>query len=513
MRRPTIRTFSSRTVILLAAAIAMAFLVMGLVYYRLVSNSFLDRQALDLRDTAHDVSDTYVEFLSERDKSVAAPYFVQYLRSTARSTGSIIWVVDLSGIIEYATDMPGVVADKMTLLDDGSYKLPSTYRFGIGYDGADRQVFGDFYGLFSDTGRRWLTVEVPVRAQFGGMLGEIQIHLPYTDPFYSQQFPVGTLVTAAVTAFGAALLFGWIMSRAITRPIREMTDLAWRVTIGDYSVRFPRRSGRFRKGKMRVRLGGTSGILPPDDLTHLADTMDSMVEKLDRTEQDRREFIANLSHDLRTPLTSIKGFIEALVDGTVPEERRRSILGIVKNETLRMESLVSAMTDASAVETGRQPLNEVVFDLNERIRLAIVGLQPQIDEKRLRVETDLYDQEDEGVLDVKGDVAAIDRVVYNLLSNAVKFTPVGGTVAARTHRISRTRQAEVCIEDDGPGIPEDERPFVFDRFYKGDPSRGSSGTGLGLHICRTLLAAHGQGIAVEESPLGGARFVFHLRLP
>ncbi len=513
MRRPTIRTFSSRTVVLLATAIAMAFLVMGLVYYRLVSNTFLDNQALELRDTAHDVSDTYVEFLSEGNKSVAAPFFIQYLRSTARSTGSIIWVVDLSGVIQYSTDMPGDVAARMNKLYDGSYRLPTTYRFSNGYDGADRQVFGDFYGLFADTGRKWLTVEVPVRAQFGGMLGEIQIHHAYTDPFYSQQFPIGTLVTAAVTAFGASLLFGWIMSRAITRPIREMTDLAWRVTIGDYSVRFPRRRGRGRKGKRKVRLGGTAGLLPPDDLTHLADTMDSMVEKLDRTEQDRREFIANLSHDLRTPLTSIKGFIEAMLDGTVTEERRRSTLGIVKNETLRMESLVSAMADSAAVQTGRQPLNEVEFDVNERIRLAIVGLQPQVQEKRLNIETDLYDQEDDGILEVQGDVAAIDRVLYNLLSNAVKFTPSGGTLAVRTRRSVRTRLAEIVVEDDGPGIPEDERPYVFDRFYKGDPSRGSSGTGLGLHICRTLLAAHGQGIEVDESPQGGARFRFHLRLP
>jgi signal transduction histidine kinase len=512
MRRPAIRTFTSRTVVLLAVAVALAFLVLGVVYYRLVSNSFMEQQSVDLRDTAYDVSETYVHFLSETKIATAAPYFTQYLRSTARSTGSIIWVIDITGVVRYATDMPGAVAKKLELRDDGLYRVPDSYRFALNYDGGDRQVYGDFNGLLSDTGMTWLSVAIPVRAQFGGMLGEVQIHHAYNAPLTARELPAGTLGIAALTAFGVSLLFGWIASRAITRPIREMTDVAWRVTIGDYSVRFPRRR-RFgkRTGKpdaaaTRLRTGRG------DELTHLADTMDSMVEKLDRTDQDRREFIANLSHDLRTPLTSIKGFIEGLIDGTIPENRRKEYLGIVKNEALRLETLVSAMADSAVVESGKVTYSEAEFDVNERIRLAIVGLQPQILERRLNVSMELYDHED-GRLPVVADCAAIDRVIYNLLSNAVKFSRIGGCVVARTRRQSRKRLAEILVEDDGPGIPEDERPYVFDRFYKGDPSRGSSGTGLGLHICRTILAAHGQGIEVGSSPLGGAAFRFHLRLP
>jgi signal transduction histidine kinase len=511
MRRPAIRTFTSRTVVLLAVAVAIAFLVLGVVYYRLVSNSFMAQQSVDLRDTAYDISETYVHFLSEPKLAAAAPYFIQYLRSTARSTGSIIWVIDITGVVRYSTDMPGSIAKKLELRNDGLYRVPDAFRFVLNYDGGDRQVFGNFNGLLADTGMTWLSVAIPVRAQFGGMLGEVQIHHSYTEPLTAQQLPAGTLGIAALTAFAVSLLFGWIASRAITRPIREMTDVAWRVTIGDYSVRFPRsrRMGKKRKTDTAIsRLRTVGG----DELTHLADTMDSMVEKLDRTDQDRREFIANLSHDLRTPLTSIKGFIEGLIDGTIPENRRNEYLGIVKNEALRLETLVSAMADSAAVESGKVTYTETEFDVNERIRLAIIGLQPLILERRLNVSIDLYDHED-GRLPVIADRSAIDRVIYNLLSNAVKFSRVGGCVVAHTRRQSRKRLAEILIEDDGPGIPMDERPYVFDRFYKGDPSRGTSGTGLGLHICRTILAAHGQGIEVGESPLGGAAFRFHLRLP
>ncbi len=510
MRRPALRTFSARTVVLLAVAVALAFLTMGLVYYRLVSNSLLQRQAVDLRATAYDVSDTYIAFLNERYRTAAAPYFVRYLRSTARSTGSILWVIDPTGAIVYSTDMPGEVGERLEKRTDGTYVLPDAFRFDSGYDGPDRQVFGDFEGLLAGTGSRWVSVAIPVRAPFGGMLGEIQIHHAYSDPFDAPQFPVGALVAAALTAFGVSLLFGAIMSRAITRPIRQMTDLAWRVTIGDYSVRYPRSElGKRARRRRRAVWGAGSG----DDLAHLADTMDSMVEKLDRTEQDRREFLANLSHDLRTPLTSVKGYLEGMLDGTIPEDRRTEFLRIVRNESVRMETLVSAMADAAAVETGRMTYSETEFDLNERIRLAIVGLRPQSDVKRIEVATDLYDEDGDGALPVLGDRDAIDRVLYNLLSNAVKFTPDGGHVLVSTRRLLRGRVAEATIEDDGPGIPEDERPYVFDRFYKGDPSRATEGSGLGLHICRTILAAHGQGIDVDESRnLGGAAFRFHLRL-
>ena len=510
MHRPAIRTFFARTVVLLAVAVAIAFLVMGLVYYRLVSNSFLDRESIDLRNTAYDVSQTYIEFLSERNIAVAAPYFQSYLNSTARSTGSTIWVIDIAGIIRYSTGIPASVESKLIPVADGLYGLPDKYRFGPSYLGGDRRIYGDFNGLLSGTKEEWVSVALPVRSDFGGLLGEIQIHHAYTDAFDSQQFPLGTLFVAVISAFAVAVLFGWIMSRSITRPIREMTDVAWRVSIGDYSVRSPkpRRTGRKRRLSRR---GGKSWTSPEDELTHLAETLDSMVEKLDRTEQDRSEFIANLSHDLRTPLTSIKGFIEALLDGTIPEERRKAYLGIVRNETLRIESLVYAMADSAAVESGRVTLHESEFDVNESIRLAIVGLQPVIDEKRITVRADLLDY-DEGRLMVVADRAAIDRVIYNLLSNAVKFTSPGGNVLVTTRRIALARLAEIVVEDDGPGIPEEERPFIFDRFFKSDRSRGSGGSGLGLHICRTILAAHGQSIEVDTGRMGGAAFRFHLRL-
>ncbi|MDW7659218.1 MAG: HAMP domain-containing sensor histidine kinase, partial [Bacillota bacterium] len=248
-----------------------------------------------------------------------------------------------------------------------------------------------------------------------------------------------------------------------------------------------------------------------DDLTQLVRTMNDMIEKLSNQERNRKDFISSVSHDLRTPITSIRGFVEGMLDGTIPPERHQHYMEIVKQEVLRLQTLINTMFEGSVLETERKLL-QTVFDINQVIKEDIIGLESFLAAKKLDVQTDFYG-DDDGRLLVIGDREAISRVVYNIVSNAIRYTPDDGIIALSTKRTGRPKEIEVIIDDSGPGISENEYPYIFDRFYKIDKSRTSKGSGLGLYICRTILAAHGQRIHVAHSDLGGARFIFTLQTP
>jgi signal transduction histidine kinase len=277
------------------------------------------------------------------------------------------------------------------------------------------------------------------------------------------------------------------------------------VTRGDLSVRI------VLPGINSAEMPVDPGKVMHDDLTVLVNTMNIMIERLEYQERDRKDFISSVSHDLRTPITSIRGFVEGMIDGTVPPERFPYYLDIVKQETQRLQTLVNTMFEGSVLESGRQ-VNMDVFDLNAVIKEDIIGLESLLAEKNLDVQTDLMADE-QGRQLVIGDREAISRVIYNIVSNAIKFTPVDGIIGLSSRRSSRPREIEVVIDDSGPGVPEQEMPYIFDRFYKVDKSRTARGSGLGLFICRSILTSHGQRITVGHSDLGGARFVFTLATP
>jgi signal transduction histidine kinase len=362
-----------------------------------------------------------------------------------------------------------------------------------------------FAACSADSGGNWLTAAWPVPTASGAYRGEIQIHYEQRPSSLTSFLLTSSLVTSFLAAFGIALLFIGILSRNITRPIRLLSNAADQVSRGDLSVRVV-----IPGINDQASLKGDSALVT-DDLTVLVNTVNTMIEKLENQERDRKDFISSISHDLRTPITSISGFVEGMLDGTVPANRYQHYLGIVKQEALRLQTLVNTMFEANIL-AGERKIVPTVFDINEVIKEDVIGLEALLAEKRLGVQTDFL-ADDQGRLLAIGDREAINRVVYNIMSNAIRFTPADGIIALTTRRSGRPKEIEVIIEDSGPGIPENEYPYIFDRFYKIDKSRTAKGSGLGLHICRTILAAHGQRITVGRSDLGGARFTFTLSVP
>ena len=215
-----------------------------------------------------------------------------------------------------------------------------------------------------------------------------------------------------------------------------------------------------------------------------------MAEDLDRLEKTRREFVSNVSHELRSPLTSMQGFIGGMMDGTIPEGERDKYLQIVWDETKRLNKLITTLLDLSHIESGKTPLTRTRFDVNEMICRVLVRQETRINEKNLNVDIDFQNE----TCFVDADADRIEQVIVNLVDNAIKYgREDGGTLSLRTRE--EGNQARVIVADDGPQIPPEDLPQIFERFYKVDKAHTTGkGTGLGLAIVKSIIDQHGKKI-------------------
>jgi signal transduction histidine kinase len=498
-----LRSIYARTVVQLTMAILVVFLVLGLVYYTIVSQTNVRQQADKLLNAARAIATTIAVNLDSSGE-ISNVQVSSYVNFTARSSGAIVWIVNHNGEIILQTGIPASVLSELDRSARGYYVLPEE-RLVAKYAGTSGiSLTGDFDGLFRDTGGYWLSTAYLIPSGNIGYRGEIQLHYQQSERTFATFLMTNGLVVSFLVAFAIALLINGILSSNITRPIRLLAEAADKVARGDLTTRVILPG--IDAGKQQ-----RAHSIMTDDLTQLVRTMNDMIEKLANQERNRKDFISSVSHDLRTPITSIRGFVEGMLDGTIPPGRHQHYLEIVKQEVLRLQTLINTMFEGSVLETERK-LVQTVFDINQVIKEDIIGLESFLAAKKLDVQTDFYG-DDDGRLLVIGDREAISRVVYNIVSNAIRFTPDDGIIALSTRRTGRPKEIEVVIDDSGPGISEQEYPYIFDRFYKIDKSRTSKGSGLGLYICRTILAAHGQRINVAHSDLGGARFIFTLQTP
>lgn len=303
----------------------------------------------------------------------------------------------------------------------------------------------------------------------------------------------GILLSAlavALLAAGVAMLF----SRRLTQPLAQMTTAAARMAGGDYAARV--------------------AVAAPDELGHLATNFNEMaaalerdVRELQRQERLRRELIANVSHELATPLTAIQGFTEALLDGVVQEQgEREETTRLIAREAARLRRLVDQLRQVALFESGAQALDRAPLDLPALAGETLDVLGGEIERKQIAISNELP----ASLPAVYADGDRVTEILLNLLDNALRHTPQGGAIEIAG--MVEGRFVRVSISDSGPGIAPENRERIFERFYRLDASRSSAtgGSGLGLAIVRTLVEAHGGVIGVEERPGGGTRFSFTL---
>lgn len=310
-----------------------------------------------------------------------------------------------------------------------------------------------------------------------------------------------SIMVPALISLLVAILLYIILVTMTSRPLHEISQVISKVAKGDFSARVDEKYTKSNEFSMYT---------VSSDLTDMAKTLNDMLEIVDNQERDRSIFISSVAHDIRTPLTSINGFVTAMLDGTIPPDSQEKYLNIIKEQVDRIRSLVMSMTEASSLSHVDPSMMEP-FNIAEVISDVAENLEPQLAEKNIRILTRVDDSTDNMVY---GEAQQLCRVVFNIVTNAIKFTPNGGTIRISSWPEKREDKMYISVEDSGPGVPPDKRNRVFESFYKADSARTKVGFGLGLYICKQILLGHGQGIVLDESPdLGGANFIFSFPLP
>lgn len=485
--------------ILVVVTILVAFLLLAAVYTKIIFDSAIHDRLKLMNRAADEVAEIY-EKRTGASKTVLADEDKEYLNLAAASCDAIVWLVRPDGRLFYISGIPAEALSAVKIQQDGSYALPKNLPV-LGINEGLNMNGGNFLGIFSQG--EWLSVVRPLYNHAGQFCGTLQLHV---DKQTLEQSSENVLFGLALVMLVALLVAFVVVNGYVKRmaaPIDLLSKAAGKVAKGDYSARV-----NFDWVEEHP-LFGTG--LPDDDLINLVRTFNRMIEQIERNNTEQRDFIASITHDLRTPLTSIGGFVTAMLDGTIPPERQERYLKIVQDETRRLTALVGEMRETIALDQGQSKPEFIKFDINVLIRRVISNLEVLLLEKNISVQTDLAYQEGQPIL-VEADEKQIERVLYNIISNAVKFVEEDGIIAVSTRR-SGPHILVIEVEDNGPGIAEDDLPHVFDRFFKGDRSRTDrKGSGLGLYICRRILQNHGQNIYACRSQMGGAKFEFTLPL-
>lgn len=279
----------------------------------------------------------------------------------------------------------------------------------------------------------------------------------------------------------------YFMTGRIAKPIRNLENATRCYSAGDFSYRVPE-------------------LRSHDELAGLITKFNSMATSLEQLENSRRSFVANVSHEFKTPMTTIGGFINGILDGTIPPEKQGYYLEIVSSEINRLSKMVTMMLNISKIETGNVELTFEQVDISAKLVTTFLGFEQLVSEKNIEISG----FEELTQMLVRGDSAMLDQVVYNLVDNAVKFTNNGGkiTVNATTDK----KHAYFSVTNTGKGIPKTEQAKVFERFYKVDQSRSTdvTSTGLGLFLVKSIVDIHGGSIWVESEPNSFTRFTVKL---
>lgn len=327
------------------------------------------------------------------------------------------------------------------------------------------------------------------------MMGGVEMGMGRdTDLFASFRAAVSeSLLLAASAATVAAVVVSLLVTRRVVAPVRQMMVASRRIAEGNYAE--------------RVQVKGAPEPDEMDELDQLAVTFNQMADKLERTEAMRRQLIGDVAHELRTPLSTIKGSVEGLMDGVL--EPTEANLHQIYREADRLERLVGDLQELSRVEAGAFELHRKTVEVDELVSSATERLAGQFDEKGVRLEIDLA----AGLPTVLADPDRIGQVLLNLLGNALQYTPSGRQVEVRARH--QDQLLEIEIRDEGIGIPAEHLPHVFTRFYRVDRSRSRAGggSGIGLTIAKHLVEAHGGRIWASSPGSGkGSSFTFTLPL-
>ncbi len=512
--------------VFIIVAVILSSLISGIIMYHYTNRYMTDSKSEDMKAAIDDVSmlwsQMYTTYLNGTDGKggdnwVSAEAREEYKKYYTNLLDRLELYNNLLNIYGFITESDGSIFLSYPLLPNMTDRAETAGREYMASDitgklllkndkyyfKKDEQYYtgsksgyvintGDFYGLFSAREDSFFSITQPIIYLYPGAAeevnkGTITLSIPVPEVTNARGNIIKYYMIATVISVVLELLALIIITKEITEPIRELETMTKQMAAGNFKVKIQSKSN--------------------DEIGKLVESYNAMAEALNNLDTMRNDFIASISHELRTPMTSIRGFIDGILDDVIPPEKQEHYLRIVKDEITRMNTLVNDLLDVARLQSGKVKLDMAPCRLNELIQNTALKLEPIINEKEIQIITDLKAKN----CDVYIDKPSIERVLINLIQNAVKFTEKGGSITLRTEPEDKEK-VRVTVEDTGAGISEEELPFIFEKFYKVDKSRGldKKGTGLGLSIVKNILSSHGQSIRAESTVGHGSRFIFTL---
>lgn len=449
----------------------IGFIIITTFTYHLTFQFIERRDAANLYRESALISSNYAENYFSRNTTLDETK--TQLSILSEYLSSDIWIVDTQGTIILDTANPELTTSTKT--------IPG---FDISYFGNKYYQVGDFYGEFSN---ETLSVFSPITVNYK-VRGYVIIHKPtsslvnYANGLIMISYE--TLALLFLAAFVVLILFTYV----VYIPIRKISHAA-----DDYA-----------QGNFDTKID----IHTNDEIGYLAASLNYMANELSTLEDDQKKFVSNVSHDFRSPLTSIKGYVEAMLDGTIPVEMQEKYLNIILFETERLNKLTKSLLELNKFGSHGVMLDITNFDINYTIRMTAQTFEGICKEKRISFDLILTGEK----LYVSADMSKIQQVLYNLIDNALKFSHSDSSITIET--TEKNEKIFVSVKDTGIGIPKDSIQKIWERFYKSDLSRGKDkkGTGLGLSIVKEIINAHGENINCISTEGVGTEFIFTLPL-
>lgn len=415
------------------------------------------------------IANTYASALY--DSAISLDTVQAQLDALDTYLSAIIWIINPSGRMVLDSTQPVDVETERIIEDfDPTVTLGSSY------------VVGNFFQSFEE---EMLSVFAPITSNYK-VRGYVVIHTSMELLAESREALLKISYITFVLLFLLSLIILIFFTEVVYLPMKKITAAA----------------ESYANGNMHYELQVESDY----EMGFLASTMSYMAGEIARSEDNQKKLVANVSHDFRSPLTSIRGFLEAMLDGTIPAELHEKYIGIVLNETDRLIKLTNSLLTLNNLNTSGMILERTIFDLNQVIYDTAASFEPSCRNKRIQISLVLTGDQ----LMVYADKGKIQQVLYNLVDNAIKFSHSDSSIKLETYE--KHNKVFVSVKDSGIGIPKESIKQIWNRFYKTDLSRGKDkkGTGLGLSITREIIQSHSENINVVSTEGVGTEFVFSL---
>lgn len=464
----------------LVSKMLLAYLVVGLIGFFLVAimaskvsyNDVLEEKTINMYATATSIANDTIKNIYNINNTIAKKNIEPELKAIAKHTGYRIVVINDSYDVLIDTDK-----------EFGQYNATRIYNFDPLETGKEIYQIGDFFGYCDNE-----VVSVKATINYGFRVnGYVTLHYDYEliEQEASERSKICYVIYLCI--YGLSFIVLVVFMFEVYKPLLNIIKA----------------TKEFEDGNLRHKIEPQD---PDDELGRLAISLNYIANEIDEIEDFQKKFIANVSHDFRSPLTSIKGYIEAMMDGTIPVEMQEKYFNIVISETERLNKLTNSMLALNDMGTRGVHLNISEFNINEVVKRTIETFGGICRGKNIQFDLTFSSKE----LYVIGDVDKIQQVVYNLVDNAIKFSNSDSTISISA--TERNDKAYISIKDTGIGIPKEEIPKIWDRFYKSDLSRGKDkkGTGLGLCIVKEIIQAHNTNIDVVSTVSVGTEFIFSL---